>query len=426
MINLDIINLLKFAQAELELSMPEKQNLTNSPKWSSNTKLVVGLTFVAVAALLLISFRNILGPLLLAFVLAYLLYPIVTFLHIKIKINWRLSATLFYLLLLLALLGLLTWGGFAIVGQVQNLIKFLQNILSNLPDLLTEWSGQTVQIGPFSIDLTKFDLSAISQQLLSVVQPLLTKTGSLLGSVATGAASTIGWAIFILLFAYFTTSETEGKPNRLLDIHIPGYGYDLQRMGTELGKIWNGFLRGQLIIMLITVMVYTIILGILGVRYYFGLAVLAGLARFLPYIGPAIAWVTYALVCIFQGSTFANLTPIAYALVVVGIGMVTDWILDNIVNPRLMSNALRVHPAAVMIVVLIAASWLGLIGIVLAAPVLATIKLLIDYSARKLFDQDPWDSIQTIPSNPPLPQWMTRFRNWLKKVRWPWKQKSKI
>ena len=406
--------------------MSEEQNIKNSPKWSSNTKLIVGLTFVAVAALLLISFRNILGPLLLAFVLAYLLYPIVTFLHMKLKINWRLSATLFYLLLLLALLGLLTWGGFAIFEQVQNLIKFLQNILTNLPDLLTKWSSQPVQIGPFSLDFTKFDLSTISQQLLSVVQPLLTQTGSLLGSVATGAASTIGWAIFILLFAYFTTSETEGTPNRLLDIHIPGYSYDLQRMRVELGKIWNGFLRGQLIIILITVVAYTIILGILGVRYYFGLAVLAGLARFIPYIGPAIAWVTYALVCIFQGSTFANLTPIAYALVVVGIGMVTDWILDNIVNPRLMSNALRVHPASVMIVVLIAASWLGLIGIVLAAPVLATVKLLIDYSARKLFDQDPWDSIQTIPSNPPLPQWMTWFRDKLKKVRWPWKQKSKI
>jgi predicted PurR-regulated permease PerM len=178
--------------------------------------------------------------------------------------------------------------------------------------------------------------------------------------------------------------------------------------------------------MLITVGVYTILLGILGVRYYFGLAILAGLARFLPYIGPAIAWVTYALVCIFQGTTFANLTPVAYALVVVGIGMITDWILDNIVNPRLMSNALKVHPAYVMVVVLIAASWLGLIGIVLAAPVLATVKLMIDYSARKLFDLDPWEGIQTIPSTPPLPRWMTRFRDWLRKVNWPWNQKSKV
>jgi predicted PurR-regulated permease PerM len=294
-----------------------------------------------------------------------------------------------------------------------------------LPELLAKWSNEVIQIGPFELDLSKFDLTAVSQQLLGIVQPLLTRTGSILGSVASGAASTIGWMIFILLFAYFTTAETEGSPGRLIDIRIPGYSYDLHRMGVELGKIWNGFLRGQLIIMIITIIVYTILLGILGVRYYFGLAILAGLARFLPYIGPAIAWVTYALVCIFQGTTFANLTPVAYAIVVVAVGMVTDWILDNIIVPRLMSNALRVHPAAVMIVVLIAASWLGLIGIVLAAPVLATVKLLINYSSRKLFDQDPWDGIQTIPTNPPLPSWLNRIYDRIKRYDWVKKQKPK-
>jgi predicted PurR-regulated permease PerM len=405
--------------------MSENQNSKQSPKWSNNTKLVVALTFVAIIALVLISFRNILGPILLAMVLAYLLYPIVTQIHLKLKIKWRFAATIFYVFLLLILLGLLTWGGFAIFEQAQNLIRFLQNTLNNLPELLAKWSNEVIQIGPFELDLSKFDLTAVSQQLLGIVQPLLTRTGSILGSVASGAASTIGWMIFILLFAYFTTAETEGSPGRLIDIRIPGYSYDLHRMGVELGKIWNGFLRGQLIIMIITIIVYTILLGILGVRYYFGLAILAGLARFLPYIGPAIAWVTYALVCIFQGTTFANLTPVAYAIVVVAVGMVTDWILDNIIVPRLMSNALRVHPAAVMIVVLIAASWLGLIGIVLAAPVLATVKLLINYSSRKLFDQDPWDGIQTIPTNPPLPSWLNRIYDRIKRYDWVKKQKPK-
>ena len=405
--------------------MSENQNSKSSPKWSNNTKLVVALTFVATIALVLISFRNILGPILLAIVLAYLLYPIVTAIHLRLKFKWRLAATILYVFLLLIFLGLLTWGGFAIFEQAQNLIKFLQNTLSNLPELLQQWSHQTIAIGPLEIDLSKFDLTTISQQLLGVVQPLLTRTGSLLGSVASGAATTIGWLIFILLFAYFTTAETEGSPGRLIDIRIPGYSIDLQRMGVELGRIWNGFLRGQLIIMFLTILIYTIILGILGVRYYFGLAILAGLARFLPYIGPAIAWVTYALVCIFQGTTFANLTPIAYAIVVVAVGMVTDWILDNIVVPRMMGNALRIHPAAVMITVLVAASWMGLIGIVLAAPVLATIKLLVNYSTRKLFDQDPWEGIQTIPTNPPLPNWMNRILDRSKHIDWPWKRKPK-
>jgi len=406
--------------------MTENQPVKFSPKWSNNTKLVIALTFVAALALLLVSFKKILAPTLLAIVLAYLLYPIVTMLHQKLRLKWRLSATLLYVILLLILLGLLTWGGFAIFEQAQNLIKFLQNTLNNLPELLAQWSTETIAIGPFTFDMSRFDLTALTQPLLGAIQPILTRTGSLLGSIAGGAATTIGWSIFILLFAYFTTAETEGSPGKLIDIRIPGYAYDLQRMGEELGKIWNGFLRGQLILIFLTIAVYTALLGILGVRYYFGLAVLAGLARFLPYIGPAIAWVTYALVCIFQGSTFANLTPVAYAVVVVGAGMITDWIIDNIVNPRLMSNALRVHPAAVMIAVLVAASWLGLIGIVLAAPVLATVKLLINYATRKLFDQDPWEGIQTIPTNPPLPLWMLRFQDWFLKIQWPWKKKPKV
>lgn len=399
--------------------MSENPNPKTSPKWSSNTKLVVALSFVALIALLLISFRNILGPILLAIVLAYLLYPIITFIQKKIKVKWRLAATIFYVLILLILLGLLTWGGFTIFDQAQNLIKFLQNTLNNLPELLEKWSHQTLQIGPFTLDFSKFDLTSLTQQLLGMVEPLLTRTGSLLGSLASGAATTIGWMIFIILFAYFTTAETEGSPGRLIDIRIPGYASDLQRMGTELGKIWNGFLRGQLIIMLLTILVYTVLLGILGVRYYFGLALLAGLARFLPYIGPAIAWITYALVCIFQGTTFANLSPVMYAVVVVGIGMITDWILDNIVVPRTMGNALRIHPAAVMIAVLVGASWLGLIGMVLAAPVLATFKLLTNYATRKLFDQDPWEGIQKIPSNPPLPAWMVKLTEKIKSYKWP-------
>lgn len=404
--------------------MAIQQPENSSPKWSSNTKLVVALTFVALITLLLINFRQILGPLLVAFVLAYFLYPFISFLNRKLHIPWRLAAGLLYILIFLSLLGLLTWGGFALFGQIQNLIKFLQTTINNLPTLFTEWTAKPLMIGPFTVDLTKFDLSSLSQQLLGMVQFVLSKMGTIIGSVASTAATTIGWMIFIILFAYFTTSETEGRSEELIHLKIPGYAYDIKRMGQELAKIWNGFLRGQITIILITIVVYTIILGILGVRYFFGIAILAGLARLLPYIGPAITWITLSLVCIFQGTTFANLLPVAYAILSVGIGMAVDWVLDNLVNPKLMSNALRIHPAAVMITVLVAAVWLGLIGMVLAAPVLATIKLVMDYSVRKLFDLDPWEGMKTIPKNPPLPRWILRLQKRIKNIRWPWITKA--
>jgi hypothetical protein len=71
------------------------------------------------------------GPLITAILLAYLINPLATFATKKIKIPWRLSVTIIYLLLVLIILGLMTWGGFALVEQIQNLIRFIErNIFS--------------------------------------------------------------------------------------------------------------------------------------------------------------------------------------------------------------------------------------------------------------------------------------------------------
>ncbi len=82
-----------------------------SPPWSSTTKLVVSLTVVAVVAGLIIQFRGIIVPLLLAFMLAYLLSPVAELMQRKLRFSWQLAVGLLYLFMLLLLLGLLTLGG---------------------------------------------------------------------------------------------------------------------------------------------------------------------------------------------------------------------------------------------------------------------------------------------------------------------------
>jgi predicted PurR-regulated permease PerM len=87
-----------------------------------------------------------------------------------------------------------------------------------------------------------------------------------------------------------------------------------------------------------------------------------------------------------------------------------------------MSNTLKVHPAAVMVAVIIAASMLGAFGVMLAAPALATGKLVVEYSIRKLFDLDPWVDMQHVPTAPsfsPITKWLPnskqRLTLWLNK-----------
>src|SRR5574340_1821122 len=153
---------------------PEQfQRKTTSPRWSSTTKIVVGLTFVAIAAALLVRFRQIIGPLFIAFVLSYLLYPVACFLHKRLKLSWRLASLILLLVLLVVVLGLLTLGGLAIFNQVQSLITFIQHQIDLLPEFVDTITSQPLVIGPFQIDLTTLNATNLADQLLGLIQPIL-------------------------------------------------------------------------------------------------------------------------------------------------------------------------------------------------------------------------------------------------------------
>jgi predicted PurR-regulated permease PerM len=371
--------------------------------WGNTTKLVVSFTFMALLAGVVIRFNTLLGPILLSLILSYLMYPFADTIRKKLNISWKLTVSILYILILLIVLGLLIWGGIALVEQVQSLIRFIQNALTDLPKFIKDISSKPLIFGPFEIDLSETDLISVANQTLSTIQPFFSQIGSAVGGIATSAAVTLGWLFFVLVFSYFVVVETHGIPERFLEFQLPGQSNDFLKLGNQLARIWNAFLRGQIIIILLTVVIYTVLLGGLQIRFYFGLAILAGFARLVPYIGPTIAWTTYGLVAFFQGVTIFGLTPFGYALVVIGSAIVMDTLLDNLVVTRVLADTLKVHPAAIMVAVLMAASILGIIGILLAAPVLATVKLIATYALRKLFDQDPWMGMDTSPPAPSIP-----------------------
>ena len=380
--------------------MTISQPIESSPRWGATTKLVIALTIMAVAAALLIRFQFIIGPLLVALVLAYLFHPVAGLLQ-KVGLTWRASVGIVYIVIFVLVISLLALGGLGLVQQVQSVITFTQDTLHSLPDLIEQFSGQVYQIGPFSLDFRTLDLDEINRQILGMVQPLLARTGSLLASVGTSAAGFFGWTLFVLLVSYFILAESRGRRARIVRLEIPGYQEDIEQLGSELGRIWNAFLRGQIIIFFLAVIVYSLALSILGVRYALALALLAGLARFVPYVGPAINWLVLVLVTYFQEYKLFGLSPLGYTLVVLAIALIIDQIFDNIVSPRILSQALKVHPAAVLIAAIIAANLLGVLGVVIAAPMLATVALFWRYTVSKLMDQDPWEMIEPTPTPPP-------------------------
>jgi predicted PurR-regulated permease PerM len=381
-----------------------------SPRWSSTTKLLVGLIMVGIAAFLLSRFANLITPLLMIIIIVYLLHPVASAMARSLRLSWSASVNILFLIIVLLLVGLLTWGGVGLIGQIQSLIGSVQEIIANLPEYVAQLSTRVFVIGPFRFDMRTLDLNALSQQILALVQPLLGRTGTLVGTLASRAAETFGWTVFVLIVSYFVMAESSGLRRDLFKIDIPGYTGDLNRLGSELGRIWNAFLRGQIIIFALAAAIYSILLPILGVRYALGIALMAGLAKFLPYIGPAITWVVMALVTFFLSNHPFGLSPLAHTALVVIITSVIDWIIDSFITPRIMASTLKVHPAAVFFAALIAANLLGLLGVVIAAPFLASVTLLGKYTMRKMFDLDPWPEAEAKPEPHIGAEWFARLR----------------
>jgi predicted PurR-regulated permease PerM len=262
------------------------------------------------------------------------------------------------------------------------------------------------------------DLSALRNQLIDSAQAVLGQTGSIIGSVASSAISSIGWLLFILFVSYFLLIESGGLRERIFTYDFRDYNEDARKFSERLGNIWNAFLRGQLLLFFLAIFIYTIVLSILGVRFAFGLALIAGLARFLPYVGTTINWIILGLIAYFQDYKLFGMSPLAYTALVIIIAIVIDYILDYAVSTRIMSHTLKVHSAAILIAVIVAADLLGLLGVVIAAPILATVQLAYTYIFRKLNDEDPW---------PPEEHQETyslrkQFKDWMGKIRPPRKK----
>ncbi len=399
------------------MMQPELQpdDSQRSPLWANNTKLIAALGFFGLLIWVLSRFQYLLGPMLLAVIIPYLLHPVTVTIHSKCRIPWKWTVFIIYLVFLAVVIGLLVWGGVALVDQLSGLGEFIGKVVNNLPLFMDQITQNPIHLGPFQFNLDNAGVENLINELVRLISPVFNNLGSVIGSIAGGTAKTIGWLFFVLFVSFFILSESDNASPQEFLLHIPGYHYDLQRMSHELSNIWSSFLRGQLIIVLSAFAVYTILLGGLGVRYFYALAILAGCARFIPYLGAWITWIAFGLVAYFQGSNIFGLQPERFVIVVLAISMVTDFFLDNALTPRVMANSLKIHPAAVLVAALVAANLFGLIGVLLAAPVVASLKLIFQYGFCKMLDMDPWAGIQYVKIPPTL---MKQFPFWGKIAEW--------
>jgi predicted PurR-regulated permease PerM len=371
--------------------MPEP--VAESPNWDRSIKIVVAVVSLIVIVAVASRFTGLLLQIVAAGIIAYVLTSTINLIAVATPLKRGTAILITYLLLALAIIGFLVVLGVNVVQQINAFITGVPRLVENL----VEWFQTTdvVSIGPLEFDVAtvwgSIDWIAVGEQLQSAIVPVVNQGGRTIVVVFGGTVqvlTTILFTFIVSIYLAFEMGRIGGYVSRA--VYQPGYRLDTERLLREFDRIWQAYLRGQVILGVVIGLAVWISLTLLGVQNAFALGILSGLLEFLPVIGPFIGTVAAAIVAFFQPTNYLDLEPLLYMLLVVGVMILIQQIENNVLVPRIVGGALDLHPLIVILGVFMGAALAGLIGAILAAPVLATLKLLGTYAWRKMFDLPPF------------------------------------
>ena len=127
------------------------------------------------------------------------------------------------------------------------------------------------------------------------------------------------WLLVIFVAMYYLLRDWIRLRDRLLDLPPEAYRADVRRIYFEIKQVWRGYLRGNLALMIIVGVVFTIAWMVLGVPGALILGIIAGILTIIPDIGPAIAAGLAVIVALFEGSTYLPLSKLGFAVLVAGV-----------------------------------------------------------------------------------------------------------
>jgi predicted PurR-regulated permease PerM len=143
----------------------------------------------------------------------------------------------------------------------------------------------------------------------------------------------------------------------------------------------------------------------LGLPGAFALGVIAGIMELIPNLGPFLAAIPAVIVALIQGSTYIGVSHWIFALIIIGFYVLVQQFENTFVVPRILGDAVNLHPLVVMLGVLIGANVAGILGALLAAPVIASGREIVRYLYQKILGEEPFPPEQEETEEVESPLW---------------------
>jgi predicted PurR-regulated permease PerM len=372
------------------------------PSWNTPTKLIVVLIILVVAGYMLFRFREVLPPLVLALILAFILVPLADFFQKRLHMNRALAIVLIYLLLLLVGTGILMLVIPLLIHQFSGFTINLENIFAQARDL---FAGQIEIAGVVVKGQDVYQ--QVIKALEGLAEPLF---GTTLNVVST-LLSSIVWLIFILIVSFYLIKDSTKVVGWLERLAPPAYRPDVARMREDLTVIWSAFFRGQILLALVVMVIISVEGLIIGLPFSLVMGVLAGLLEFLPSIGHGIWLVLAGTLAISFGSTWLPIPPWAFLLILLFLHLLYTQFDLNYLIPRIIGRSVHLPPLVIILGIVAGAALAGVLGVVLAAPTIASLRVIGRYIYARLADQEPFPEFYAFhPLPPPSMRWWKKWR----------------
>ena len=358
-----------------------------STRWSAATKFWVITFGTVLAGLVAYRLRHLIPLVGLAALLAYILNPLVNLIVRRGRLNRTLATAVVYLGLL-ALVAIIPAVFVPSLLEQAHAIdrEVLRNLVQGLV-LRIRTYGQHTTLHVFGVAI---DLSPLYDPLASNLEQfsssLASRSVGFLLSFASGFAATVVGLVVILVLSFYMVRDAQNIIAYLENLVPELYRDEVVGMAQEISRIWRDFFRGQLTLCAVVGVATGIGLAVLGVPNALLLGILAGVLELIPNLGPTLAAIPALIIAFFQGSTHFAISNVWFTLIVALLYVVIQQVENNVLVPRIIGGSVHLHPVVVLIGVLAGASVAGVLGIFLAAPVIASVRVLGRYAYEKLVD----------------------------------------
>jgi predicted PurR-regulated permease PerM len=342
---------------------------------------LVGVTFIACAMWLIFDLRRFFAPVLIALALAYLVEPMVEASQRRFGLSRWVLAIVLTILLTFGIALLVTWVGPLLAEQVKTLSAHVPDYLSTVE------KRYHLQVGNLNDHLTRF-ATDVKDNPVDTLSPVFTGTSQAMGIVGTIVATTLEVLLSTLLVPIFfllLVRHFDQVRSKIASMVPGGRGVKVRRVLHRMNEAVSGFIRGRLLIAVITSIGFAIGWTWTDVPYSLLLGIATGVLTIVPYLSivgwPIALFVKYLDAASSGGTPTWPEVVLWPSVVFILVAFLEGWVL----TPWIQSRTMEMSALTVLLAVLVGGAVGGMLGLLLAIPLTACAKIM----AEELWGRNP-------------------------------------